>query len=56
MPNSSHGAIIQPMSVTQYMVSVSWTSKQWAMSCAALMGNPQWLCTVPLGRPDVPDV
>ena len=56
MPNSSHGPIIQPMSLTQYMVSPGCTSKAWAMSCADLMGKPQCVCTAPLGRPVVPEV
>ena len=56
MPKSSHGPIIQPMSLTQYMVSPGCTSKPCAMSCAALIGKPQCVCTAPLGRPVVPDV
>ena len=56
MPKSSQGAIIQPMSLTQYMVSPACTSAACIMSCAALIGKPQWLCTAPLGRPVVPEV
>ena len=56
MPKTSQGPIIQPMSLTQYIVSPSWTSKQCAMSCAALIGKPQCVCTAPFGRPVVPDV
>ena len=50
------GPIIQPMSLTQYIVSPGCTSKQWTMSCAVLIGNPQCVCTAPFGRPVVPDV
>ena len=39
------------MSLTQYIVSPACTSKQCTMSCAALIGKPQCVCTAPLGRP-----
>ena len=56
VPNTSHGPIIQPMSVTQNSVSSECKFKPIQMSCAALTGKPQCVCTAPFGRPVVPEV
>ena len=56
VPNTSHGPIIQPISVIQKRVSSGCRSSPIHMSCADLIGNPQCVWTVPFGFPVVPDV
>jgi hypothetical protein len=54
VPKTSHGPIIQPMSVIHQTTFPAFTSMQCAMSCAAFTGNPQCVCTAPFGLPVVP--
>src|SRR2546426_567514 len=53
-PATSHGPIIQPMSVDQSIRSPAWRSKQCARSCAAFTGKPPWTCSAPFGGPQPP--
>src|SRR5262249_43496289 len=55
-PKTSHGPIIQPMSVIQQRVSSGCRSSPIHMPCADLIGKPQCVCTAPFGFPVVPEV
>ena len=61
---TSHGPMIQPMSVNQNSMSpppwpngVTPRQSVWkAPSSATFTSQPPWTCTAPFGRPVVPDV
>ena len=53
---TSHGPMIQPMSVNQNRTSPVLTSVWKAPSSATFTVHPPCTCTEPLGRPVVPDV
>ena len=50
------GPTSQPMSVIQSIRSVALRSKQSRKSSPVFTAKPQWVWTVPLGFPVVPDV
>ena len=55
-PMTTHGPMIQPMSVTHITRSSAWTSAWKAASSAIFTRSPPCTWTAPFGRPVVPDV